>query len=228
MWGAGDRCDLQPEPSIKNYKVWLEWWAHQVNMPDQWGELVAIPNVGDPKRLACKICTSWEVPQVRSKALRDSNSYTAPPAPKCLQRKMFCWSLTPIYPVRITVSSNHWGPWLMPRPFSTGLRRPTHWAPMNCAVWQCVCMTCSGLWYHSWPLVIETSLNAWPMKHQNQEEAAQPNPAILTPTPDPRPGILPTDGPAILTTAPAGLADELAVTTTPLETANNVESAKDW
>ena len=43
MPGAEDRCESQPEPSIKNYEVWLEWWAFQVNMPDWWGELVTIP-----------------------------------------------------------------------------------------------------------------------------------------------------------------------------------------
>ena len=50
--GAGDRHGSLPEPSIKNYEVWLEWQAQQVNMTDWWGELVTIPNVGDPKRLA--------------------------------------------------------------------------------------------------------------------------------------------------------------------------------
>ena len=89
MQGAGDRCDSQPEPSIENYEVWLEWWAYQGNTPDLWGELVTIPNVGNPERLAHKICASFEILWVRSKALRDSNSYTMPPAPKCLQRKMF-------------------------------------------------------------------------------------------------------------------------------------------
>ena len=83
-WGAGDREDSQAEPSIKNYEVWLEWWAQQVNMPDWWGELVTIPNAGDPQRLAHKICASFEIPQVRSEALGSSNSYTMPPAPKCL------------------------------------------------------------------------------------------------------------------------------------------------
>ena len=88
-WGAGDRCDSQLEPSIENYEVWLEWWACQVNNPDWWGELVTIPNAGDPKRLAHKIHASFEIPQVRSEALMVSNNYTMPPAPKCLQRQMF-------------------------------------------------------------------------------------------------------------------------------------------
>ena len=59
------------------------------------------------------------------------------------------------------------------------------------------------------------------------EEATQPHPSILTPTPDPRPSIPLADEPAALTTGPAGLADELAVPTAPLEAANNVERAKD-
>ena len=82
--GVGDRSDSQPEPSIKNYDVWLEWLACQVNMPDWWAELITIPNAGDPKRLACKTHESFKIPWVRSEALRGSNSYTMSPAPKCL------------------------------------------------------------------------------------------------------------------------------------------------
>ena len=59
------------------------------------------------------------------------------------------------------------------------------------------------------------------------EEATQLHPAMLTPTPDPRPGIPLTDEPATLTTASTGLADGPAVTTAPLEAANNMERAKD-
>ena len=58
-------------------------------MPDWWRELVAIPNAGDPKGLACKICASLEVSQVGYKAFKDPGDYTVPPAPKCVQRKMF-------------------------------------------------------------------------------------------------------------------------------------------
>ena len=69
--------------------MWLEWQACHVNTPDWWRELVPIPNAGDPQRLACKICASFKVPQVRCKALKDSGEYTVPPAPECIQRKMF-------------------------------------------------------------------------------------------------------------------------------------------
>ena len=38
------------EPSIRNYEVWLNWWAHQLDTLHWWGELVAIPEVEDLKR----------------------------------------------------------------------------------------------------------------------------------------------------------------------------------
>ena len=62
MQGARDRWGSPPVPSINNYERWLEWWAHQVDTPDWWKELLTIPDVGDPKKLVQKICTSFEVP----------------------------------------------------------------------------------------------------------------------------------------------------------------------
>ena len=89
IWGTGDRWGLLPEPSIKNYEVWLEWQACQVNIPDWWRELVTIPTACDPGMLACIICTSFKVPWVRCKTFKDLGDYTVPPAPKCIQREMF-------------------------------------------------------------------------------------------------------------------------------------------
>ena len=43
------------EPSIGNYEVWLNWWACQLDTPHWWRELVAIPEMEDPNRLARKI-----------------------------------------------------------------------------------------------------------------------------------------------------------------------------
>ena len=65
--------------------------ARMVGLPGQYTWLVegVIPNAGDPKGLACKIHASFKVSQVRCKALKDSGDYTVPPAPKCIQRKMF-------------------------------------------------------------------------------------------------------------------------------------------
>ena len=50
--GTRDRQCSLPEPSIDNYEMWLEWWACQLDTPNWWKELVTIPNVGNPKRLA--------------------------------------------------------------------------------------------------------------------------------------------------------------------------------
>ena len=68
-------------------------------MPDWWVELVAIPNAGYPERLACKICTSFEVPRVRCKALRD---YTTPLPQDVPRGRCACRSLIPVYIVRNT------------------------------------------------------------------------------------------------------------------------------
>ena len=70
-----------PKPSIRNYEVWLDWQACQLDMLHWWVELTAIPNVENPKRLAQKICASFLILAVRCKAL-PGQDYTAPPAPQ--------------------------------------------------------------------------------------------------------------------------------------------------
>ena len=52
---AEGRCNLLKEPSVENYEVWLEWRGHQLNMPDWWEELVAIPHVDNHHRLTWKV-----------------------------------------------------------------------------------------------------------------------------------------------------------------------------
>ena len=95
MWGTRDRQGSPPQPSINNYELWLEWQACQVDMPNWWKELAAIPNMGDPKRLAWKIYATFNVPWVICKTLRDHREYTVPPAPKCIQWGMSCWTPPP-------------------------------------------------------------------------------------------------------------------------------------
>ena len=62
--GTRGRQGYLLEPSLKNYELWLEWWACQLDTPHWWAELTAIPEVGDIKKLAWKICTSFDVPVV--------------------------------------------------------------------------------------------------------------------------------------------------------------------
>ena len=71
-------------------------------MPDWLKDLAAIPNVGDPERLAQKICTSFEVPRVRYETLRDHKEYTAPPAPKGIQWGISCWMSPPTCLIKIS------------------------------------------------------------------------------------------------------------------------------
>ena len=87
-WGMRGRWDYLPGPLIKNYDLWLGWWAHQLGTSHWWEKLTTIPKAGDIKTLAQKICTSFEVPAVQCRALRNQD-YTAPLAPKCLRRGMF-------------------------------------------------------------------------------------------------------------------------------------------
>ena len=77
-----------PEPSIRNYEIWLDWWAHQLDTPHWWVELTTIPKVEDPRRLAKKIHAPFLIPEVRCEAL-PCQEYTVPPAPKCLTRGRF-------------------------------------------------------------------------------------------------------------------------------------------
>ena len=48
-----------------------------------WGELVTIPDVEDPRRMAWKICASFVILAIRCEA-HLTQDYTVPPAPECL------------------------------------------------------------------------------------------------------------------------------------------------
>ena len=71
------RESYPPEPSIKDIETWLDWWAHQLDMPCWWMELTAIPGVEDPWKLAWKIWSSFSIPEVRSRVF-PGQGYTSP------------------------------------------------------------------------------------------------------------------------------------------------------
>ena len=98
MQGVEGSHGLPPEPSMENYEVWVEWQACCVGMPEWWEELVAIVNVEDHRKLAWKIWASFKIPRVRFEALKVTNDYSTPPAPKCVQRKLFLLALEPRLP----------------------------------------------------------------------------------------------------------------------------------
>ena len=89
LQGAEGVCEFSQEPSVENYKAWLEWIGSQLNTPDWWEELVAIPKFDDHCRLTQKVQASFEIPHVRCKALKVSNDYSLSPTLKCIGRKAF-------------------------------------------------------------------------------------------------------------------------------------------
>ena len=100
---SGGGCP--PEPSIKNIKAWLDWAAHQLDMPHWWVELTAISHVENPEKLARKIHASVLISAVRCEA-SPGQGYTIPPAPKCLTRNMFL-------PNNLSYQGIHWQPLLL-------------------------------------------------------------------------------------------------------------------
>ena len=77
-----------PEPPISDVETWLEWQACQLTTPTWWLELRTILGVKDPEKLAHMIWASFSIPKVRMRAFPEQE-YTAPPAPKCLNRNTF-------------------------------------------------------------------------------------------------------------------------------------------
>ena len=71
------------KPPIKDLELWLDQQADQLGTPTWWEELKAIPGIMDLCKFAQKISMSFHVPEIQSQASPDQ-SYSAPPAPKCL------------------------------------------------------------------------------------------------------------------------------------------------
>ena len=68
------------EPPIKDLEFWLDQQADQLGTPTWWEELKAVPGITDLHKFAWKICTSFCIPEIWSRASPDQ-SYSAPPAP---------------------------------------------------------------------------------------------------------------------------------------------------
>ena len=82
-----DSATENQEPSIelpiKDLELWLDQQADQLGTPTWWEELKAIPGIMDLQEFARKICMSFHILEIWSWASPDQ-SYSAPPAPKCL------------------------------------------------------------------------------------------------------------------------------------------------
>ena len=115
--GNDNRIGVLPEPLIKDYKVWLTSWAHFWDTPHWWGELTTIIDVGDPKKLAWKVCTSFLILAIRCETLQNQHC-TVRPAPKCLSRSRFL-------PNNPTYHNVHWQPLLLTLAYTQSLQ---YWA----------------------------------------------------------------------------------------------------
>ena len=83
-----DTKDYSTEPSVSDVKTWLEWQAEQLGTPTWWMELQVIPDISDPQNLSQKIRASFNIPEVRMRALLEPG-YTAPPTLRSLDRNAF-------------------------------------------------------------------------------------------------------------------------------------------
>ena len=87
--GEGKGIDVSQEPPAEDYEKWIKWRGCWVHTPNWWWELMGILGINDLQELAQKIRASFEILQVRSKALDINDDYSAPPAPKCIHQKEF-------------------------------------------------------------------------------------------------------------------------------------------
>ena len=80
---ATENQEPSVEPPIKDLESWLDQQADQLGTPTWWEELKAIPGITALQKFARKIHASFHVLEIWSRASPDQ-SYSAPPAPKCL------------------------------------------------------------------------------------------------------------------------------------------------
>ena len=102
MWGTRDWWGSLPEPSINNYKMWLEWWAFQVDTANWWKELVTIPNAGDPERLAKKIMLPSRFHKSDARHSGTTGSILFPMCQNASRGICSCWTPPPTCFIRIT------------------------------------------------------------------------------------------------------------------------------
>ena len=76
------------EPPIKDLEQWLDHQADQLGTPTWWGELQAVPSIMDLCRFTWKIRASFHILEIWFRA-SPYHCYSAPPAPKCLNRGAF-------------------------------------------------------------------------------------------------------------------------------------------
>ena len=130
----GNRMGYLPEPSIRNYEIWLDWQACQLDTPHWWAEFTTIPEVADPRRLAWKSTLpswSWQLGVRPSQA----KITTCPLSPNVSPGVGF----SPVtLPIRMSNGSPCYWLWLTPKHCNIGQRKSDCQASMIIALWQWV------------------------------------------------------------------------------------------
>ena len=57
-----DRGMPSPEPPVEELENWVTWRAKMQDMPGWWQELVEVPGVDDPEKLAQEVWASFQLP----------------------------------------------------------------------------------------------------------------------------------------------------------------------
>ena len=92
----GDRTP--PEPAVTEFSQWVPWRADKYKTPG--AQLLAVPEIGDHKRLAREVQASFQLPQwMRELGMKEAN-LQAPPMPPYLHRQKFMLPAQSIYACR--------------------------------------------------------------------------------------------------------------------------------
>ena len=74
--GTSDNEDdrMPPEPTVTEFSQWVPWKANRCKTPSWWAELLAVPEVGDHKKLAREVWASFQLPQrMREIRMKEAN-----------------------------------------------------------------------------------------------------------------------------------------------------------
>ena len=131
-WSQLVEGEPQVSPSLDpQLEDFLGGEIKQVNTPTWWPELSMVPRERDVKEFARKVQALFELPKRRSCIQSTPNDYSAPP-PLMPWAKIGSSQLgTCISEARSIDWSSQRRPWSMPRPYSTGQKKPSHHTQAN-------------------------------------------------------------------------------------------------
>ena len=91
---------MPPEPTIRDFSLWVPWKAERCETPEWWEELSAVLGKRDTRKLAREVRASFGLPWWLQELGSKEATLQAPPAPPCLHRKRFMPPVTSIFACR--------------------------------------------------------------------------------------------------------------------------------